>query len=148
MTSNVFQPFLTYLVSTMFDDFYPIMSNIWDLFWTPLPTLKSDVIYGRSLSGPNGLLNHMNFVDLVEPMKPIDFLASGPCSPSWSTGDPVKLLYFWFTLSISSSNCGRFWTILAPILLSLRQVKYECFTGWIWECSSRMDFTSLLYVCV
>ena len=48
MTSDFFQPFLTYLVSTMFDNFYPIMSNIWDLFWTPLPTLKSDIIYGRS----------------------------------------------------------------------------------------------------
>ena len=35
----------------MFDNFYPITSDIWGLFWTPLPTLKSfmDVIYGRSL---------------------------------------------------------------------------------------------------
>ena len=30
-------------------DFYPITSNIWGLFWNPLPTLKLDVIYGHSL---------------------------------------------------------------------------------------------------
>ena len=38
---------------TMSDDFYPITSHIWELFWTPLPTLKSDVIYGCS---------HRNFI--------------------------------------------------------------------------------------
>ena len=32
----------------MSDNFYPITSDIWGLFWTLLPTLKSDVIYGRS----------------------------------------------------------------------------------------------------
>ena len=45
MTSDVFRPFLTYL-PTMSDDFYPITSDIWGLFWTPLPTLKLDVING------------------------------------------------------------------------------------------------------
>ena len=34
---------------TLSDDFYPTTSNIWGLFWTPLPTLKQDVIYGRFL---------------------------------------------------------------------------------------------------
>ena len=43
----VFWPFLTYLPSP--DDFYPITSDIWELLWTPLPTIKSDVIYGGSL---------------------------------------------------------------------------------------------------
>jgi hypothetical protein len=48
MTSDVFRSFLTYL-PTMPDDFYPVMSDIWGLFGPrPLPTLKSDVIYGRS----------------------------------------------------------------------------------------------------
>ena len=35
---------------TMSDNFYPITSDICGLFWTPLPTLKLDVIYGCSLS--------------------------------------------------------------------------------------------------
>ena len=34
MMSLVFWPFLTYL-PTMFNDFYPIKSDIWRLFWTP-----------------------------------------------------------------------------------------------------------------
>ena len=50
MTSNVFRPFLTYLLPTMCYIFYPITSNIWGLFWTSLPTLKSDVIYQCSSS--------------------------------------------------------------------------------------------------
>ena len=29
-------------------DFYLITSDIWESFWTYLPTLKSDVINGRS----------------------------------------------------------------------------------------------------
>ena len=37
-----------YSVPTMSNNFYPITSNIWGLFWTPPPTLKLDVIYGRS----------------------------------------------------------------------------------------------------
>ena len=40
---------LEYWVPTISDDFYPTTSNILELFWTPLPTLKSEVIYGRSL---------------------------------------------------------------------------------------------------
>ena len=48
MTTDVFVPFLNYL-PTMSDNFYQITSNILGLFWTPLRTLKSDVIYGRSL---------------------------------------------------------------------------------------------------
>ena len=45
-TSHVFWPFLTYLRT------YPvILYNVlfWELSWTPLPTLISDVINGRSL---------------------------------------------------------------------------------------------------
>ena len=33
---------------SMSDDFYLITSDIWESFWTYLPTLKSDVINGRS----------------------------------------------------------------------------------------------------
>ena len=32
----------------MSDDIYLITSDIWESFWTYLPTLKSDVINGRS----------------------------------------------------------------------------------------------------
>ena len=41
MTSHVFWPFFTYLV---------LLYNVqfWGLSWTPLPTLISDVINGRS----------------------------------------------------------------------------------------------------
>jgi len=42
----------------MSDDFYPITFNIWELFWTLLPTLKSDVIYGRSLMQSSFSQNH------------------------------------------------------------------------------------------
>ena len=56
MTSDVFRPFfdlstlLTYFLPTMPDDFYLVTSYIWRLFLTPLPSLKLNVIYGRSLS--------------------------------------------------------------------------------------------------
>ena len=48
MTSDDFRWFSTYL-STMSDDFYLITSDFWESFWTCLPTLKSEVINGRSL---------------------------------------------------------------------------------------------------
>ena len=49
VTSDIFWSFLTYIL-TISDGFYPITSDVWGLFWTPIPTLKSDIIYGRSLS--------------------------------------------------------------------------------------------------
>ena len=42
MTSNVFWPFLTYLPFLLYN------FQFWGLSWTPLPTLMSDVINGRS----------------------------------------------------------------------------------------------------
>ena len=52
--SDNFWWFSTPLPSTMSDNFYPVTSNFGGSFWTPylsttLPTLKSDVINGRSL---------------------------------------------------------------------------------------------------
>ena len=34
---------------TLSDDFYPITSDLFGAFWTPQATLKSNVVYGRSL---------------------------------------------------------------------------------------------------
>ena len=53
---------------TMSDNIYPITSDVWGLFWTPLPTLKLDVIYGRSLSSypwfPKSVHDAKNSVDI------------------------------------------------------------------------------------
>ena len=48
MTSDVYRQFLTYL-TTVFDGFYPVTSDIWGGGWNPLTTQKSDVIHGDSL---------------------------------------------------------------------------------------------------
>ena len=42
--------YLTTYLPTMSDNFYFITSNFWESFWTYLPTLKLDVINGRSLT--------------------------------------------------------------------------------------------------
>ena len=54
MTSDVFWPFLTKL-TTLSNNFYLIMSDIWRLFCTPLPTLKSDSF----MDVPIGIFPHL-----------------------------------------------------------------------------------------
>ena len=83
MTSVVFWPFLTYL-PTMSDDFYPIASHIWELFWTPLPTLKSDVIYGRS---------HRNFIPA--PLASQSAPLMNTCWPVLRTCNSNTFVLFW-----------------------------------------------------
>ena len=71
MTSDVFRPFLTYL-PTMSDDFYPITSNIWELFgtfWDPkigrhlwtFPNRANPVKCNRLYSGSNQNEESKNF---------------------------------------------------------------------------------------